>query len=161
MRKVAAAVVAIAVLVVAFYVVILDQWAGLSRFLAFNLVVVAVMGVLGLAALLLTRSRMLALVPAVAVVALLAFVRVVDLSPVKPALRAVERIKPGMTEAEVRAILAHAFPTGGRFKRPNIGPRQGNTLSFVLDPTDGDYDASGIEVQFENGRCLSARFFAD
>jgi len=46
----------------------------------------------------------------------------IDLSPVKPAVRAVHEIRPGMTESQVRAVLDRHFPEHGRFKRPAIGP---------------------------------------
>lgn len=85
----------------------------------------------------------------------------VDLTPVKPAVRAVRAIRPGMNEAEVRAVLDRHFPASGRFARPEFGAVHGDRLAFVLDPSDGDLDAALVTVEFSGGRCVRARFSPD
>ncbi len=84
-----------------------------------------------------------------------------DLSPVKPAIRAVHTIRPGMTESEVRAVLAQQFPEHGRFKRPDFGVLHQDVLSVVLDPTDGRYNAAVVIIRFSGGKCVTAEFLPD
>jgi hypothetical protein len=84
-----------------------------------------------------------------------------ELSPVKPAVRAVHEIRPGMSEAQVRTILDRHFPEHGHFKRPTIGALHENDLSFVLDPNDGRYNAAIVQIKFSEGRCVSAEFLPD
>jgi hypothetical protein len=84
-----------------------------------------------------------------------------DLSPVKPAIRAVREIRPGMTEAQVRAVLERNFPEHGRFQRPVFGTVREDVLAFVLDPSDGRYNAALVRVRFSAGKCVSAEFLPD
>jgi hypothetical protein len=160
MRQGIALGIAVLTLPVAFYVVVLDQWAGLSRYPAFDLVVLALASFIALSAYLVSRRRVYWLIPA-SIALLLGFVALVDLSPVKPALRAVALIKPGMSEAEVRSVLEQHFPEHGRFKRPNMGPLRGNMPSFVLDPNDGRYNSAVVEISFRNGLSHTAGFLPD
>ena len=93
---------------------------------------------------------------------LLGFLRLVDLSPVKPALRAVDDIHAGMTESEVRAILDREFPEGSRFRRNlAMGAMGREGFNFALDPNDGRYNAAVVVIGFEEGKCTGARFLAD
>jgi hypothetical protein len=93
---------------------------------------------------------------------MLLLVTVVDVSPVQPATRAVRRVRPGMLEGEVRAILHDEFPASGRFHPPGLErPITDDLLSFVLNPSDGAYDAAVIQVRFAEGRSVSARFLPD
>ncbi len=161
MRKVVVAVLLGLALVVAFYAVVLDQWEGAAQLLGFDAIVVGIMAALGLCWFLVTRSRMAALVPA-AGVGLMFFLRLIDVSPVKPALRAVNEIHPGMSEADVRAVLDLQFPAGSKFRRALlVGPMGPAGFSVVLDPRDSRYDAAVLQVDFKGERCTGARFLAD
>jgi hypothetical protein len=85
----------------------------------------------------------------------------VDLGPVKPFVRASRAITAGMTPSEVRAAVDAEFPPNGRFHHPVGGQLQDGVMSYVLDPTNGRYDAAILEIRFEGGRCKSVRFLAD
>ena len=49
----------------------------------------------------------------------------------------------------------------GRFDRPTFGPMRKDVLAFVLDPSDGRYDAAIVRIRFAVGKCVSAEFFPD
>src|SRR5262245_13680567 len=135
------------------------DWVGLSPLATATLLSVGV--VTAVASFGLTQ-RLAWVVPSAILLGMLLFVTVVDLSPVQPATRAVRRVRPGMSEAEVRAILRDEFPASGRFHPPGLErPLADDFLSFVLDPSDGAYDAAFIQVQFADGRATSARFLPD
>ena len=108
----------------------------------------------------LDKHKALLLVPSAYILFILSL-PFIDLSPVKPAVRAVHEIRPGMTEAQVRAVLDDHFPEHGRFKRPAIGALHDDILGFVLDPNDGRYNAAVVQIRFSGGRCVSAKFLAD
>ena len=84
-----------------------------------------------------------------------------DLTAVKPAVRAVHEIRPGMSEAEVRVVIHRHFPEPGRFRRPEIGALYRGQLSFVLDPSDGALNAALVTVEFAGGKCVRAGFSPD
>jgi len=158
MRYLGAAVSVGCACIVAVWAVRIDQWGGPS--LAFALLFLGMMLILGAACFGSTRSKLSALIPASSLGVLL-FVGLVDLSPVRPALRAVKEIRPGMTEIEVRAVVARHFPPTGRFRQPSTGPTSDGVMYYVLDPSGGRYNASLIHVRFRNGKCESAEFQPD
>jgi hypothetical protein len=160
MRRVTLGVSALLAAVVLAVVVMVELWSGATEFGTFRIAFVGTLSVIGVIAYFGTRSRLSALFP-VASVVLLLVCHLVDLSPVKPALRAVSEIRAGMTEAEVRTILDRQFPVRGRFHRPNFGSIRSGVLSFVLDPTDSAYNAAVVEVRFAGNRCTSAAFLPD
>ena len=161
MRRVAVVVLLGLAVAVALFTLVLDQWGGATQLPGFDAVGVGVMAAIGVSLFLVTRSRAAALVPGGGV-ALLLFLRLVDLSPVKPALRAVRQIHAGMTEADVRSVLEQQFPAGSRFRRALwVGPMRPDGFSIVLDPHDSRYDAAVIQIGFEAERCTGARFLAD
>lgn len=87
--------------------------------------------------------------------------RFVDFSPVKPALRAVAEIQPGMTESEVRTVVDRHFPEQGRFPKPSGGQLLEGWMCFQLDLDDGRYNAAVIAIRFDNGVCQRAEFHPD
>jgi hypothetical protein len=115
---------------------------------------------LGAGAFLLGRHKVFLLAPTAYVLFRLVL-PLIDLSPVKPAVRAVHESRAGMSEAEVRAILDRHFPAHGRFRRPKMGDLQNGVLAFVLDPNDGDLNAALVEIKFSDGQCVAARFLPD
>ncbi len=144
----------------AYFTVAFEQWAGATRNPFFVAAVLFMSALIGLTAWLASGKRRYFLVPA-AIATLLLFLSVVDTTPVKPALRAISQIHPGMKESDIRAILNRQFPDHGRFRRPDFGPIRDGVLSFALDPNDGRYNAAIVTISFENGRCTTARFLAD
>jgi len=137
----------------------MTNWLGMSLLATTILLLVGV--VTAAASCALTR-RSAWVIPSAIFLGALFLVTFVDFSPVQPATRAVRRVKPGMLEAEVRAILRDEFPASGRFHPPGLErPVANDLLSFVLNPNDGAYDAAVIQVQFADSRAVSARFLPD
>jgi hypothetical protein len=151
-------VVALAGLILRF-IVVADQWSGPSvPFLGWAVAMVSLLGGL---CYVLTWSKLAMAFPASALT-LVAVTYLVDLSPVKPALRAVSHIRVGMTEGQVRSILESSFPSDGRFKRPYFGRVENGVLGFALDPGDYRYNSAFVEVRFDSKKkCTSAEFLAD
>jgi hypothetical protein len=138
----------------------LDEWSGTSRNVYFEFVLVVYGVGLGAIAYSVGKHKAFLIAPSIYVIFIVAL-PFLDLSPVKPALRAVHEIRTGMSEAQVRAILDRHFPEHGRFKRPEIGAVTNDAISFVLDRNDGRYNAAAVVIKFSEGRCVSARFFED
>jgi hypothetical protein len=135
------------------------DWVGLS---ALSTAVLLVVGVVTAVASFAVTQRSAWAIPSAIFLGMLLLVTVVDVSPVQPATRAVRRVRPGMLEGEVRAILHDEFPASGRFHPPGLErPITDDLLSFVLNPSDGAYDAAVIQVRFAEGRSVSARFLPD
>jgi hypothetical protein len=135
------------------------DWMGLSPIAT---AVLLSLGVLTALASFVLTQRLAWVIPSATLLAMLLLVGVVDFSPVQPATRAVRRVRPGMLETEVRAVLRDEFPASGRFHPPGLErPIADDLLSFVLDPSDGAYDAAFIQVQFADGRAMSVRFLPD
>jgi hypothetical protein len=149
-----------ALLFFAYAAIGLDMWAGVSRYFLFELT----FGLYGVIFAALVYSKGLHKAFLVAALTYVLFILVLpflELSPVKPAVRAVHEIQGGMSEAQVRAILDRNFPERSHFKRPGIGTLTNNALSFVLDPNDGRYNAAIVSIKFSEGKCVSAEFLAD
>ena len=85
----------------------------------------------------------------------------VDLSPVKPYKRFFGGIREGMTRSEIEAGLHHEFPDGGRFRVPIERSGDPNHVSFVLDPTDGSYNAEIVDVTLRDGKVVSKVYMPD
>jgi len=145
---------------VAWFAVGLDSWVGASRSLVFEASFVSLGILMGKLVMLLGRHRALLLVPSAYILFMIAL-PFMDLSPVKPAVRAVREIRPGMTETQVRAVLERNFPKNGRFQRPVFGAVHNDVLAFVLDPSDGRYNAAVVRITFSAGKCVSAEFLPD
>ena len=160
MRQAIAIAIATLILPICCLVVVSDQWTGASLDIVFNVIALVIGGAISALAWMVGRKRIYGFLT-VPILLLLVFLRLVDLSPVKPAVRGVAMIQPGMTESEVRGVFEHQFPEHGRFKRPEMGPLRNDTLSFVLDPNDGRYNAAVVEVQFQSGLSTTARFLPD
>jgi len=160
MRQAIALGIAALILPIGFLIVVADQWTGASLDVAFNVIVFVVVSAISVAAYLVGRKRIYGFLP-LPIVLLLVFLRLIDLSPVKPAVRGVAMIRPCMTESEVRGVFERQFPENGRFRRPTMGPIRDDVLSFILDRDDGRYNAAIVEVRFHRGFNTSARFLAD
>ena len=160
MRKSIAFIISCALIPVAYFFVCLDNWAGGSQRVFFELLFISIGVEIGALVLLLGRHKALVVLPSAYVLFLLVL-PVLELSPVKPAVRAVNEIRPGMTESQVRAVLDRRFPAHGRFKRPEMGTLHGGVLSFVLDPNDGRYNAAIVRIKFAAEKCVSAEFLPD
>lgn len=85
----------------------------------------------------------------------------VSLSPVKPFRSFHAAVRPGMTEAEVRAALDAHFPVDGMYRRPEV-TRSTEGLLVALDRSDGRYDAEVVWVHLrDEGRVAGAEYHAD
>jgi len=160
MKKFAAIAASCALLVFALLAVGMDDWTGANRSVLFEIAFVALGIVFGTFAFTAGGHKAFLLVPSLYVLFMLAL-PFLELSPVKPAVRAVREIRPGMSEAQVRSVIDRHFPEGGRFKRPAIGALHEDVLSFALDPNDGRYNAAIVQIKFSAGRCVSAEFLPD
>jgi hypothetical protein len=160
MKKLLAVASSCGLLFFAWVAVGLDDCAGTSRNFLFELVFLWLGTVLGAAAFTWGKHKAFLVAPSIYLLFVLAL-PFLELSPVKPAVRAVHEIQPGMSEAQVRFILDRNFPERGHFKRPEIGALTNDTISFVLDRNDGRYDAAVVQIKFSEGRCVSAEFLAD
>jgi len=160
MRRFIAFLISCTLLPAAWFAVGLDDWTGASRSLVFEAVFILLGLAVGTVVMRLDRYKPLLFVPAAYALFILVL-PFVELSPVKPAVCAVQEIQPGMSESQVRAILDRNFPEHGRFKRPEIGAVHEGVLSFVLDPNDGRYNAAVVRVRFSAGKCASAEFLPD
>src|SRR6266496_1957447 len=145
MKKLAASIVTCALLPAAYVAIGLDDWIGASRNVLFELGFVFLGVVFGAYAFTSGGHKASLLVPSLNIAFILAL-PFLELSPVKPAVRAVDEIRPGMTEFQVRTVIDRHFPEHGRFKRPEIGPLRESVLGFVLDPHDGRYNAAIVQV---------------
>jgi len=158
MRTVVVGVLALIAIVILRFAVEADQWAGPA--VLFIVLVITAVTLLGGLCYLLTRSKFALLFPASALM-VVSGTFLIDLSPVKPALRAVSQIRPGMTEGQVRSILQQAFPVDGKFKRPDFGRIQNGYLGLALDPSDPRYNSAWVVIRFAGKRSISAEFLAD
>ena len=150
----------IALLPAVWLVVVLDEWLGASQSVAFEACLILLGIFAGAVVVFAGWPKTLLAVPGLFILFLLVL-PFLDLSPVKPAVRAVREIHPGMTESEVRAVFDRHFPEPGRFKRPAIGTLHNDRLAFVLDPNDGRYNAAVVWVSFSHGTSVAAGFDPD
>ncbi len=160
MRKLSAVLISCFLVLAAYLAVGLDNWVGSSQNVAFEAFFVSIGIVVGGLAFIVGQHKAFLVAPSAFVLFMLAL-PVIDLGPVKPALRAVHEIHPGMSESEVRGVLERHFPEHGRIKRPEFGAVRQGVLSFVLDPTDGRYNAAVVQVKFAAGKCVTAEFLPD
>jgi hypothetical protein len=159
-RKLLAVAISCVLLLVALIEAELDDWSGASCYWAFELAYVLIGVIFGAFAYTEGKHRAFLVVPSIYLLFVIAL-PFLDLSPVKPAVRSVREIEPGMSEAQVRAILDRHFPEHGHFKRPEIGAVTNDAIGFVLDRNDGRYDAAVVAIKFSGGKCVSAEFSAD
>jgi hypothetical protein len=136
------------------------QWGGVRGNWRLHLLFMGMMTACGVVGCLTSGSRLSFGVPVLGAL-FVAVVNLVDVGPVEPALRAVAHIQPGMTEAQVRDVVRGEFPAGGRFRLPESSSLQAGQLWYVLDRNDPRYNSAFIDVHFEQGRCIDARFLAD
>jgi len=159
-KRILAYAITISFLPIAYVFIGADEWTGASYYLLFDVYFISLGVLLGMSALSLGRHKGFLIAPLL-FIALVLVLPFIDNTPVKPAMRAVGEIQPGMSERDVRAVLDKHFPADGRFKRPETGPISDNHISFALDRTDPTFNAAFVWVKFESGRCISAQFFAD
>jgi hypothetical protein len=65
-----------------------------------------------------------------------------------------------MTKAEVLGLLDKHFPPSGRFKKPWHNTAVGD-LAFILDPSDGRYNAEIVDFTFMDGRVTHKVYMPD
>ena len=146
LRWIAGGVLILSMVLVFWFVLGLDMWCGFSLdsrpfYFLFGLMELGI-GLL-VSRCFENRARWLPLALCLVAFGTLPFI---DTSPVKPAMRAVHGIGPGMSESEVLAILDRFFPKGGRFRRPDFGTVENDLLAFSLDPSDGCYNAAIVSI---------------
>ncbi len=160
MKKFVAIASSCALLLIAYLAIGIDDWIGASRSVLFEIAFVVLGIIFGAFAFTVGEHKTFLLLPSVYILFILAL-PFLELSPVKPAVRAVHEVRPGMSEAEVRSIIDRHFPQQGHFKPPTIGALHQDVLSFVLDRNDGRYDAAIVLIKFSAGKCVSAEFLPD
>lgn len=106
-----------------------------------------------------SRSRLF-VIPFVLMALVLCSLTFITLSPIKPYLKALHDIQPGLRPAQVQAIIDAHFPRGGRFRQP-VGWSDANNMYYSLDPTDGRYNAAILRVELVNGRVVRAVYDPD
>lgn len=138
----------------------LDDWVGESS----SWIFVAVFAVWGGAVASIVargrRSRTALVLGGVYVAALLAMHNL-DLTPVKPYRRFYDAVATGMTPSEVLAALHREFPEAGRFRVPVVTISNATTLSFLLDRTDGRWDAEIVDLDLVDGRVSGKVYMGD
>ncbi|MEA5569956.1 hypothetical protein [Calothrix sp. UHCC 0171] len=103
------------------------------------------------------------------------------LTPVKPFTKFYLDIKNGMTIQEVQGLFNQRFPKGGRFRQPEwtlrnedandaenhrLNRRQflatpDQNLHYILDLTDGRYNAEMVTVYFKDGKVVGTNYSPD
>jgi hypothetical protein len=160
MRMIAACLVTCLLLPISFFIIEVDKGVAASRSAVFELIFISFGVAIGAAAFLIGRHKAFLVLPSVYILFLIAL-PFIDLSPVKPALRAGDDMRPGMNAREVIATIDRHFPEGERFRRPEMYWPASDRLRFVIDPDDGRYNAAFLEVDFANGKCIRTRFLPD
>jgi hypothetical protein len=94
-------------------------------------------------------------------VATVLIISIADLSPVKPYRRFFAAIQDGMSRSDVMAALHRQFPDGGRFPVPRLALEQTDQLSFILDRTQGAYDAEIVLLRLNDGKVVSKSYLPD
>jgi hypothetical protein len=132
----------------AYWIVEVEMWWPISSFPLFLPIMLVIAVVLMAPAWAFGRSK-LYLIPPLLFALLVTVLALIDLTPVKPALRALDEIKPGMSRDQALAILESHFPANGRFNHPVVTNRNEDYICFSLDPTDGRYNAALLYIHFE------------
>jgi hypothetical protein len=99
------------------------------------------------------------------------------LSPVKPFMQFQRDITNGMTVQQVQRLCIQRFPKGGRFRQPEWSLGYASSLNdhgkqylvgtpdqslhYILDPTDGRYDAESLSVYFRDGKAVGTTYLGD
>lgn len=158
-RRIAGIAATACLALAAWFLLALDGWAGASLYPGFELAFLAFGVLLGLVSRL-GRSR-LGLAAAALFVAGVAALPFVDQSPVKPAVRVARRIRPGMSEAEVRAVFDRAYRDHPTDRRPALSRGPDGNFAFCPDSTDPRTNAAFVLIHFDRGRCTGAEFLPD
>src|SRR5262245_38691882 len=137
----------------------LDDWVGASLSFSFEAIFIAICAFLGVAAFSI-RKHWVFLLLALCSIGFVLMLQLLDLTPVKPTVRALAEIKPGMTMSQVVEILNRAYPKYGRFRRPEYGFHD-NVLSYVVDKSDSRYDSAIVQIRFTQGKCVGSEFLPD
>ncbi|BAY11496.1 hypothetical protein [Calothrix sp. NIES-2098] len=103
------------------------------------------------------------------------------LTPVKPFTKFYLDIKNGMTIPEVQSLFNQRFPKGGKFRQPEWELRYGHNsvlenrdpaekgfvaipdqnLHYILDLSDGRYNAEWVTVYFKDGKVVGTEYSPD
>ncbi len=105
------------------------------------------------------RSRALRVASPVLTVLVLSS-RLIALNPAKPFWAFYRALTPGMQVGQVHALLAKHFPTGGRFRVP-VEHLSASQLSYVLDPTNGNYNSEFVVIKLGPQGVVSAAYLPD
>ena len=137
-----------------------DSWLGLSSSWVFCLAFI-VFGT-GVSTMMWFQYRLRAnlLLAALFVIGILSL-HFYDLTPVKPYKRFYNAIQEGITEPDVRSLLAREFSGSRRFHVPVSTILTSNCMSFRLDPTDGRYNAEIISLRLEGGMVTQKTYWSD
>jgi hypothetical protein len=144
----------------ALFALVLDSWAGLSLNLVFQTSFIAFGVLAAVMAGSLSKRRVTLLLPSAYILFMLVL-PFINPSPVKPAARAVNQIRPGMTQVEARAVIEQSFLQVGRFKPPTLIIEDTNMLEYVIDPDNVAYNAALLVVRFSDGKSVSAEIQPD
>jgi hypothetical protein len=107
--------------------------------------------------------------------------RFLNLTPVKPFTKFYLDIKNSMTIQEVQGLFNQRFPKGGRFRQPewylfdrddgvfeNLDPEEKGfvdipdlNLHYILDPSDGRYNAEFLSVYLKDGKVVGTEYSPD
>jgi len=160
MKVISISIISVGLIISLWLAIAIDSWVAESLNMKFEIVFITV----GIAAGILSfqlKKHWTVLVLPFSVVLFMIILPFLNLTAVKPAIRALHRVSPGMTEARVRALFKEEFSSHGHFKTPEIRPLQAGVLSFVVDPTDGCCDSPIIRIQFSDGKSVSTQFDPD
>ncbi|MCX6996176.1 MAG: hypothetical protein NTV49_03610 [Kiritimatiellaeota bacterium] len=138
----------------------LDAWAGWSASWLFCAIFIVLGVALPASVLLPGRSRLPLGFGGLFVISILVM-HYCDFSPVKPYRRFYEVVHTGMTESEVLVLLQRTFPAGGHFRVPAITVSTSDHISFLLDPTDGRYNAEIVSLALREGKVTQKQYFPD
>jgi hypothetical protein len=140
----------------------IDHWVGASASPVFVIVCAGLGAAVISLAWALGRSRWY-LAPAVPFAIFMAVLVLADLSRIKPLLRALDDITPGMTRQQAKAIIDAQFPVDGRFPAPVIYAEDDEAIRYRVDPSHGAYNASLVVIRFdgEDDTVSSTEFMPD
>ena len=93
--------------------------------------------------------------------AALTFLRVVELSPVKPFRSLYHDLRPGLSLAEVDGRIQRHFSPNGRYRMPDRRRLDDGSMLLILDPNDGRYNSATLHLAFRDGLLVASSYSAD
>jgi hypothetical protein len=107
-----------------------------------------------------TKKAKYLLYPLIFIVLVLSL-RSVTFSPAKPFRLFYGDIRRGMSASDVTYQLLNRFPQQGKYRVPTMISIDDNNLGYVLDQSDGRFDAETVQVEFLGGRVVAKQYFPD